>query len=60
MKEGIVSEMMNALKTGSEEEYAAFLKECEAITPSVKDKLVEDAVLKKAVEDAGYTVKGIQ
>ena len=39
------AKMMNALKTGSEEEYTAFLKECEAITPSVKDKLVEDAVL---------------
>ena len=39
------SKLMNALTTGSEEEYAAFIANCAAINPTVKDLLLDDAVL---------------
>ena len=39
------AKLMNALTTGSEEEYAAFIANCTAMNATVKDLLIDDAVL---------------
>ena len=51
------AKLMNELKTGSEEEYAAFIANCAAVNEKVKDLLIDDAVLNNegflAVDDEG-------
>ena len=39
------AKLMNELTTGSEEEYAAFIANCTAVNATVKDLLIDDAVL---------------